>query len=85
MYHDTPELVAGYHTMVGKRVVKKSRSNNAVAPKPFKSTFRVNTVKAVVFYPHTEHACFLFEEDDSYVRCYQCRLADTPQPSKEDE
>jgi len=75
MYHDTPEKIAVYHTMVGKRVCKTSRSNNKVTPKPFKSTFRVNTVKAVIFPPETNHACFIFEEDESFVRCYQCRLA----------
>lgn len=75
MYHDTPELIASYHAMVGKRVMKKSRSNNKVTPKPFKSTFRVNTVKACVKVPETDHMVFLFEEDESFVRCYQCRLA----------
>ena len=74
-YHDTPELIASYHEMVGKRVMKKSKSNNKATPKPFKSTFRVNTVKAVIFPEETQHACFTFFEDESYVRCYQCRLA----------
>lgn len=76
MYHDTPEKIEAYHTLVGKKVCKTSRSNNKTAPKPFKSTLRVNTVKAVIFKPElTEHALFIFEEDDSYVRCYQCRIA----------
>jgi len=76
MYHDTPEKIAGYYELVGKKVCKTSLSNNKATPKPFKSGRRVNTVKAVIFKPEiTAHALFIFEEDDSFVRCYQCRLA----------
>lgn len=84
MYHDTPEKIAAYYELVGKKVCKTSSSNNKATPKPFKSKLRVNTVKAVVFKPEiTDHALFIFEEDESFVRCYQCRLAPPEYLAKE--
>lgn len=73
---DTPEKVAKYKLMVGLRVCKTSKSNNKTAPKPFKSGFRVNIIKDASFiHPVSGNLCFTFEEDDSYVQCYQCRIA----------
>jgi hypothetical protein len=50
--------------MIGKKVRKDK--------KPFKSTFKVNTVKGVVDHPILHVPCFTFEEDDSYVECRRC-------------
>ena len=74
---DTPEKIAKYKAMIGQKVTKTSRSNNKTTPKPFKSGNRVNTVKAADFiHPVSGNLCFTFEEDNSYLQCYQCRLAD---------
>jgi len=44
-----------------------------ISGKPFKSTFKVNTVKAVVDHPNLPgKKAYTFEEDDSYVRVDQC-------------
>lgn len=41
--------------------------------KPFKSSFKVNTVKAVIDHPNLPgKKAYTFEEDDSYVRVDQC-------------
>ncbi len=52
-------------TLIGKKVRKKSA-------RPFKSTFRVNTVKAVIIHPILGEAAYTFEEDDSYVSVKRC-------------
>lgn len=40
---------------------------------PFKSTFRVATVKGIINHPHLPGIpAYTFEEDDSYVRCNYC-------------
>jgi len=73
---DTPEKILKYKAMVGMRVCKTSKSNNKTTPKPFKSGFRVNTIKAADFlHPVSGNLCFTFVEDDSYVQCYQCRIS----------
>lgn len=55
--------------MVGKRVSKAGFKNGKHAdkqPKPFKSTFLVNTVKGVVPHPQLPGKwAFTFEEDES--------------------
>ena len=51
---------------VGTKVVKKSG-------KPFKSGLKQATVKGVVEHPHLIGIdAYIFEEDDSYVRCDTC-------------
>jgi hypothetical protein len=49
------------------KVIKKSG-------RPFKSTFKVNTIKGVTEHPTTHNPCYTFEEDDSYVECRKCKL-----------
>jgi len=60
--------------MIGKRVVKCSGDGKR-APKPFKSTYRYNTVKDVIISPNTQKLAFTFIEDDSYIECDLCYLA----------
>jgi hypothetical protein len=52
---------------VGLRVEKKTG-------KPFKSTFKIGTVKGTCWHPVTGHLCFTFEEDESYVEARCCQL-----------
>lgn len=52
---------------IGKKVFKTSG-------KPFKSQFKVNTVKGVTTNPHTNFPAFTFEEDDSVVDAWKCEL-----------
>ena len=52
---------------IGKKVRKKS-------DRPFKSTFKKNTVKGVIPHPKLEVECFTFEEDDSFVEVRRCEL-----------
>lgn len=54
-------------SLKGIRVTKKSRN-------PFKSTFKVNTVKDVIINKFTNQFAFTFLEDDSFVNCSQCLL-----------
>lgn len=51
---------------IGKKVVKKS--------KPFKSTFKVNTVKGVIEHPLLKVPAYTFLEDDSYVDAAICNV-----------
>lgn len=51
---------------VGTKVEKKSRN-------PFKSTFKVNTVKGYTNNPYTNKISYTFEEDDSNVECFRCK------------
>jgi hypothetical protein len=53
----------------GDRVRKKSG-------KPFKSTFKVNTVRGIVVNVHTNKPAFTFVEDDSVVDCDKCVLSE---------
>lgn len=54
----------------GKKVVKKSG-------KPFKSGEKVVTVKGVIPHPQLEGKwAFTFEDDASYVRTTNCKLAE---------
>ena len=56
-----------YRDCIGKKVYKKSG-------KPFKSSSKVNTVKAIINHPILNIPAFEFEEDDSYVECRQCLI-----------
>jgi hypothetical protein len=62
-----------YYHMIGKRVSKKAIRKNRV-PKPFKSGFKVNTVKEITTNPNTQKPAFLFIEDDSVVDCHICSI-----------
>lgn len=42
--------------------------------KPFKSGFKINTIKGVIKHKELKCFAFIFEEDDSYVSVYQCRI-----------
>lgn len=55
-----------YEQMIGFHVSKKSG-------KPFKSTFKVNTVRAITINEDTGHLAFQFNEDDSAVDCHRCQ------------
>jgi tRNA(Ile)-lysidine synthetase-like protein len=61
--------IADYSHMIGRRVRKPSG-------KPFKSTFKVNTVSGVVKNNQNPHRpdidWFTFEEDDSVVEAWRC-------------
>lgn len=54
-----------WETWVGKKVYKTS-------DKPFKSTFKIATVKGITINPWTNRPAFTFEEDDSIVECRTC-------------
>ena len=53
-----------YLKNIGKKVRKET--------KPFKSTFKVNTVKDVIIHPQLKIPVYTFEEDYSYVECRRC-------------
>jgi hypothetical protein len=64
--HDnSPEAEQKYRSLIGKKVEK-------VSGKPFKSTYKLNTVKDVFKHPETGYLCFTFEQDESYVECFRC-------------
>lgn len=52
---------------IGKRCMKLTR-------KPFKSTFKTNTIKGTMSHPVTGRLCYTFEEDESYVECFRCEI-----------
>lgn len=66
-------MLEPFEAWIGKRVRKTS-------VKPFKSTSKVNTVKAVIPHPHRpgNGPAFTFEEDESIVSCDQCVLVENP-------
>lgn len=55
---------------VGKRTHKTSIRGGE--PKPFKSGFKVNTIKDVINHPQLNIPAYTFEEDESYVECRRC-------------
>lgn len=63
--------------MIGKKVWKNRRSDCQTSPKPFKSGFKVNTVKGIVMHDNTDNLAFVFEEDESQVECWRCSIAPT--------
>ena len=63
-----------YISFIGKRVSKSKP--NGKEPKPFKSGFKINTVKGIIDHPILNVPAFTFEEDDSYVKCSTCFLAE---------
>jgi hypothetical protein len=53
---------------IGKKVVKKS-------DKPFKSTFKINTIKDVIVFPIAhEIFAYTFLEDNSAVSVDKCKV-----------
>ena len=57
-----------FQDWVSKKVYKQTSLN------PFKSTFFVNTVKSVTINVKTGLPAFTFEEDDSVVDCWICKV-----------
>jgi len=53
---------------IGDRVQKKTG-------KPFKSTFKINTVTGFDTNPHTQKPSLKFKEDDTQVESFRCELA----------
>lgn len=60
------EFRSTYELLVGRAVSKASG-------KPFKSHRKINTVRAVVE-DERFGLCFAFNEDDSLVECWRCRV-----------
>ena len=55
-----------YLLWVGQKVSKDR--------KPFKSGFKINTVKGITNHPILNIPAFIFIEDDSIVECRRCKL-----------
>lgn len=55
---------------IGKKTRKTSMNNRE--PKPFKSGFKINTIKGVIDHPQLNVPAYTFEEDESYVECGRC-------------
>lgn len=56
-----------YSSHIGKKVSKLSG-------RPFKSSFKSNTIKSIIEHPTLKTPAYTFEEDDSYVAIYDCKL-----------
>lgn len=54
-------------SLIGKTVFKKSLN-------PFKSGIKTATIKGFVINEQTQRLAFTFEEDDSNVECWRCKL-----------
>lgn len=65
-------IAEDFKANIGMKVKKISKNNNE--PKPFKSGFKVNTVKDVIEHPILHIPSYIFEEDDSYVECRRCLI-----------
>lgn len=65
-YRDKP--VEFFMEWTDKRVYKHTSLN------PFKSGFLVNTVKSITTNEHTGLPAFTFNEDESTVDCWICKL-----------
>lgn len=64
-----------YESLIGKRVTKRpigEKNLKGYNPNPFKSGFKVNTVKSIINHPILNVPAFTFEEDDSFVECRRC-------------
>lgn len=62
-----------YRQYIGFKVRKKPANDNSTS-KPFKSTFKINTIKNVIEHPTRKTPAFIFNEDDTYVSCEGCRI-----------
>lgn len=67
MNRDKQNEIAKYYEMLGEVVIKHSK-------KPFKSGYKENTVIGITTNEFTNRIAFLFNEDDSVVECFKCRL-----------
>lgn len=56
-----------YEKFLGQKVEKKSG-------RPFKSALKINTATALCCDLIVKRLCFVFEEDESYVECFRCRV-----------
>ena len=56
---------------IGKKT-KKTSHKPGLEPKPFKSGFKVNTIKGIIEHPILQIPAYTFEEDESYVECRRC-------------
>lgn len=66
-----------YEKNIDRRVRKGAISDGDPNRKSFKSGLLVNTVKGVINHPTLNIPAYTFEEDDSYVECRRCFLAET--------
>jgi hypothetical protein len=62
-----------YEKNIGKKVTK--------ATQPFKSGFKINTVKSIIDHPILHIPAYTFEEDDSYVECRRCKVVEQEEES----
>ena len=65
-----------YEINIGKKVSKDTSigGEKKKKVKPFKSGFKLNTVKGIITHPILNTPAYIFEEDDSYVECRRCRV-----------
>ena len=78
MHHSTKEgqeaineiILQTSRFSIGDTVYKPSN-------KPFKSTKKVNTVKGFMLNPYTKKVALTFQEDDSNVEAFRCRVFTT--------
>ena len=68
---------ANYEQYIGKQCRKKSINGvKYYKVKPFKSTFKTNTIKGVINHPHLNIPAYVFHEDDSYIECRRVEIID---------
>ncbi len=66
---------ADYEKYIGKQCRKKSINGiKHYKVKPFKSTFKTNTIKGVINHPHLNIPAYIFHEDDSFVECRRVEI-----------
>jgi len=72
--HYSPESFYEYN--IGEKVAKTSNKKGVriFNRKTFKSASRVNTIKGVIIHPELGRPAYTFEEDDSYVECFKCKI-----------
>jgi len=79
MQHDKPSLqqqpAEFFQNWIDTKVKKRSKTGRT--PKPFKSTFLINTVKGITVNPNTNNPAFCFHEDESIVDCWQCEIVNS--------
>ena len=69
------ETVEFYSQNIGKKVHKFSLYGvNKI--RPFKSGQKINTIKGVMVHPITGRPAYTFEEDDSHVEAFRCKIAE---------
>jgi len=64
--------IEDYLPNIGKQCRKKCKTM-----KPFKSGFKVNTIKGVIMHPILNIPGYTFVEDESFVECRRCRVIKT--------